>query len=106
VRVRRDASDRQRGPTSGGTTLRLLKAIRVKLLSPETVRYLITVVNRHLDTFRVAESEAFRRLEQELGQIEEELRNVERAILAGVVSETTAACSRLEPRRHKQRPVN
>lgn len=70
---------------------RLLEAIRVKLLTPEAVRYLITAANQHLDTFRVAEGEARRPLEQELGQVEEELRNVERAILAGVVSETTAA---------------
>ena len=70
---------------------RLLEEIRVKLLTPEAVRYLITAANQHLDTFRVAEGEARRRLEQELGQVEEELRNVERAILAGVVSETTAA---------------
>jgi hypothetical protein len=70
---------------------RLLEAIRVKLLTPEAVRYLITAVNRHLDTFRVAEGAARRRLEQELEQVEEELRNVERAILAGIVSETTAA---------------
>jgi len=47
-------------------------------------------VNRHLDTFRIAEGAARRRLEQEL-QVEEELRNVERAILAGIVSETTTA---------------
>ena len=70
---------------------RLLEAMRVTLLNPDAVRYLITAVNRHLDTFRVAEGETRRRLEQELGQVEEELRNVERAILAGVVSETTAA---------------
>jgi len=48
-------------------------------------------VNRHLDTFRIAEGAARRRLEQELEQVEEELRNVERAILAGIVSETTTA---------------
>ena len=70
---------------------RLLEAIRVKLLTPDAVRYLITGVNRHLDTFRVGEDAARRRVEQELEQVEEELRNVERAILAGVVSETTAA---------------
>ena len=48
-------------------------------------------MNRHLDTFRIAEGAARRRLEQELEQVEEELRNVERAILAGIVSETTTA---------------
>lgn len=69
----------------------LLEAIRTKILSPEAVRYLITAVNEHLDVFRVAEGEARRGVEQQLHQIEEELRNVERAILAGVVSETTAA---------------
>jgi DNA invertase Pin-like site-specific DNA recombinase len=70
---------------------RLLEAIRTKLLNPEAVRYLITAVNQHLDVFRVTEGEARHRLENELHQVEEELRNVERAILAGVVSETTAA---------------
>jgi hypothetical protein len=59
--------------------------------SPEAVRYLITAVNHHLDAFRVTAGEARRRLEQGLQQVEEELRNVERAILAGVVSETTTA---------------
>jgi len=44
-----------------------------------------------MDTFRVSEGAARRRLEQELEQVEEELRNVERATLAGIVSETTAA---------------
>ena len=44
-------------------------------------------MNRHLDTFRIAEGAARRRLEQELEQVEEELRNVERAILAGIVCE-------------------
>ena len=48
-------------------------------------------MNQHLDAFRVTEGEARRRLEQWLQQVEAELRNVERAILAGVVSETTAA---------------
>jgi len=70
---------------------RLLEAIRSKILNPEAVRYLITAVNQHLDAFRVTEGEARRRLEQGLQQVEEELRNVERAILAGVVSETTTA---------------
>ena len=70
---------------------RLLEAIRTKILSPEAVRYLITAVNQHLDAFRATEGEARRRLEQGLQQVEEELLNVERAILAGVVSETTAA---------------
>jgi len=70
---------------------RLLEAIRTKILNPEAVRYLITAVNQHLDAFRVTQGEARCRLEQGLQQVEEELRNVERAILAGVVSETTAA---------------
>ena len=70
---------------------RLLEAIRTKILGPEAVRYLITAVNQHLDAFRATEGEARRRLEQGLQQVEEELLNVERAILAGVVSETTAA---------------
>jgi hypothetical protein len=67
------------------------------------VRYLITAVNRHLDTFRVAEGVARRRLEQELEQVEEELRNVERAILAGIASETTAAL--VHDRETRRRPL-
>ena len=91
---------REKGPRACANALtvkvdtverRLLEAIRVKLLNPAAVSYLITAVNRHLDTFRGAEDATRRRLEQEQGQVEEELRNVERAILAGVVSETTAA---------------
>lgn len=49
---------------------RLLEAIRVKLLTPEAARYLITAANRHLDTFRGAEDAARCRLKHELGQIE------------------------------------
>jgi len=70
---------------------RLLEAIRSKILSPEPVRYLVAIVNRHLEAFRTTEGQARRGLEQELQQVDEELRNVERAILAGVVSEMTAA---------------
>ena len=70
---------------------RLLEAIRTKILSPEAVRYLIAAVNRHFDAFLATEGEARCRLEEKLQQVEEELGNVGRAILAGVVSETTAA---------------
>jgi hypothetical protein len=66
----------------------------LKILSPEPVRYLVATVNRHLEAFRTTEGQARRGLEQELQQVDEELRNVERAILAGVVSETTTALVR------------
>ncbi len=69
---------------------RLLEAIRTRILSPEAVRYLIAAVNQHLDAFRATEDETRRGLDKDLQQVEEELHNVERAILAGVVSETTA----------------
>src|SRR5437870_9230987 len=69
---------------------RLLEAIRTRILSPEAVRYVITAVNQHLDAFRATEDETRRGLDKDLQQVEEELHNVERAILAGAVSETTA----------------
>ncbi len=53
--------------------------------------YLVAEGNKHLDAFRVTESAARHGLEHELRQVKEKLRNVERAILAGVVSETTPA---------------
>jgi len=69
---------------------RLLDAIRARVLNPEAVRYLVAVVNDRLDTFRATDDDARRTLCRELERVEAELRNVEQAILAGVVSETTA----------------
>jgi predicted amino acid-binding ACT domain protein len=66
-------------------------AIRARILSQEAVRYLIGAVNQQLDAFRVSEVETRRTLEHRLAQVQVELHNVEQAILAGLVSETTAA---------------
>ena len=70
---------------------RLLQSIRSRIMNPDAVHYLIGVVKQHLDTFRSSEEETRRDLNKQLQQVDEELRNIERAILAGVLSETTAA---------------
>jgi site-specific DNA recombinase len=70
---------------------RLLDAVRSRVLNEGAVRYLITAVNAQLDQFRAAETETRRELEKRLEQVSAELRNVEHAILAGIVTETTAA---------------
>jgi len=69
----------------------LLTAIREKVLHPTAVRYLVDGVNRHLERYSAQAGDQRRRLEQQLEQVETELANVEKAILAGVVADTTAA---------------
>src|SRR5205823_9423170 len=69
----------------------LLTAIREKVLHPAAVRYLVDGVNHHLERYSAQAADQRRRLEQQLEQVETELANVEKAILAGVVADTTAA---------------
>ena len=53
--------------------------------------YLVKSVNGHLDRFQGRADDERRRLEQQLEQVEAELANVQKAILAGLVAEMTAA---------------
>jgi cob(I)alamin adenosyltransferase len=70
---------------------RLLQAIRSRIMNPDAVHYLVGVVKQQLDAFRSIEEETRRDLDKQLKQVNDELQNIERAILAGVLSETTAA---------------
>jgi site-specific DNA recombinase len=69
----------------------LLAAIREKVLNPAAVRYLVVGVNRHLERQAARAADQRRGLEQQLEHIEAELANIEKAILAGVVTDTTTA---------------
>jgi len=69
----------------------LLAAIREKVLNPAAVRYLVVGVNQHLERQAAQAMDQRRRLEQQLEHIEAELANIEKAILAGVVTDTTTA---------------
>jgi hypothetical protein len=72
----------------------LLAAIRKRVLQPAAIRYLVEGVNSHLEHFRGRAEEERRRLEQQLEQVGAELANVEKAILAGITTDTTAALLR------------
>ena len=61
------------------------------MLHPEAVGYLVQSVNGHPGRFQGRADDERRRLEQQLEQVEAELANVQKAILAGLVAETTAA---------------
>jgi surface antigen len=74
----------------GTVETRLVTTLQEHVLRPAAVEYLVAAVNQHLDTFRAAQGETRRRLEAELAQIETELRNIEEAIVQGLVGKTTA----------------
>lgn len=69
---------------------RLVDAIRTQVLSPEALSYLLRTVNERLQALSTAQDGTHQRLEEELQHVEDELHHIERAILAGVVGETTA----------------
>lgn len=69
---------------------RLVEAIRTHVLSPEALSYLVQAVNTRLQTRSSEQDGTQQRLAGELQQVEHELENIERAILAGLVGETTA----------------
>jgi len=70
---------------------RLVAALQKHVLHPAAVEYLVANVNQHLDAFRAVQGETRRTVEAELAQVETELRNIEGAIVQGVVGKTTAA---------------
>jgi site-specific DNA recombinase len=94
---------REKGPQvcANGLTVKidtiertLLPAIRKRVLHPAAVRYLVDGVNTHLDGFRERAADERRRVEQQLEQVGAELANVEKAILAGITTATTATLLR------------
>lgn len=70
---------------------RLVNAIKVQVLSPEALTYLVQTVNERLQILSKEQDGTHQRIEGELQQIEDELHNIRRAILAGLIGETTAS---------------
>jgi hypothetical protein len=75
----------------GVVETRLVAALQEHVLHPAAVEYLVASVNQHLDAFRAVQGETRRSVEAELAQVGTELRNIEGAIVQGVVGKTTAA---------------
>lgn len=73
---------------------RLVKAIQDQVLSPATFAYLMQTVNERLQVLNMEQDGTHQRLDTELQQVEEELHHIERAIVAGLVGETTAGLLR------------
>jgi hypothetical protein len=74
----------------GTVETRLVAALREQVLHPAAVEYLVAAVNQHLDAVRATQGETRKAVEAELAQVEAELRNIEHAIIQGVVGKTTA----------------
>jgi site-specific DNA recombinase len=70
---------------------RLVEAIRTQVLSPESLSYLVQVVNTRLQALSSEQDGTQQRLTRELQQVENELQHIERAIVAGLIGETTAS---------------
>jgi hypothetical protein len=70
---------------------RLVEAIRAHVLSPEALSYLVQAVTARLQALSSAQDGTQQRLAGELRQVELELEIIGRAILAGLVGETTAS---------------
>ena len=69
---------------------RLVEAIRTHILSPDALSYLVQAVNTRLQALSRAQDGTQQRLAGELRQVEKELQHIERAIVAGLIGETTA----------------
>jgi len=69
---------------------RLVSAIRSKVLHPEALSYLVRAVNQRLQHMGANQDGERRRIETELQEVDQKLRNIERAILSGMVGQTTA----------------
>jgi hypothetical protein len=69
---------------------RLVEAIRAQVLSPEALSYLVQAVNTRLQALSSEQDGTQQRLAGELQQVENELQHIERAIVAGLIGETTA----------------
>jgi site-specific DNA recombinase len=75
----------------GTVEARLVAALQEHVLHPAAVEYLVAAVNQRLDAFHAAQGQTRRALEAELARVKTELRNIEDAIVQGVVGKTTAA---------------
>jgi hypothetical protein len=68
----------------------LVNVIQAQILSPAALAYLVQSVNARLQALSTEQDGTHQRIEGELQQVEDELHHIERAILAGLVGETTA----------------
>lgn len=75
----------------GTVETRLVATLRERVLQPAAITYLVGAVNQHLEAIRMAHGEARKAVEADLAHVETELRNIEDAIVQGVVGKTTAA---------------
>jgi hypothetical protein len=75
----------------GTVETRLVAALREHVLQPAAIAYLVAGVNEQLEAIRTEQAEARQAAEADLAHIEIELRNIEDAIVRGVVGKTTAA---------------
>ncbi len=69
---------------------RLISAIHSRVLHPEALSYLVRAVNQRLQHMGANQDGERRRIETELQEVDKKLRNIERAILSGMVGHTTA----------------
>jgi site-specific DNA recombinase len=69
----------------------LVAVLQEHVVHPAAVAYLVNSVNQHLDAVHAAHGEARKAVQTELAHVEIELRNIEDAIVQGVVGKTTAA---------------
>ena len=82
----------------------LVTAIRDRVFSPGAIQYLVEKVNALMTSSGDAQEDGYRQVEGELLQVEHDLKNIEKAILAGVVGETTGVLLRdREAKRHALR---
>jgi len=75
----------------GTVETRLVAALQEHVLHPAAVEYLVAAVKQHLNAFRAVQGETRKAVEAELAQVETELRNIEEAIVQGILGKTTAA---------------
>jgi site-specific DNA recombinase len=81
---------------------RLAEAIQLRILHPGAIAYLVAAVNKRLQVLCSSEDGHCEVLEDELREVEQGLKNIEQAILAGVVGETTAELLKRYEVRKKQ----
>ena len=73
---------------------RLVNAIQAEVLSPAALAYLVQTVKERLQFLSTEQDGTHHRVDRELQQVDDELHHIERAILAGLVGETTAGLLR------------
>lgn len=67
----------------------LVEAIGDQIFNPSALEYVITVVKHHLQTFRQGQISQKEKIQADLQRVEQELRNIQQAILSGVIGKTT-----------------